>query len=88
MTPKKYTKNPITIEAMQLTSDFPEDLIIWMGDSYLSHGHKDDETILLTCKTNHGQATAYRGDWIIKTAAGEFYPCRNDEFVKNYHEAA
>lgn len=36
--------------------------------------------------TNHGEATAQVGDWIIKNHLGEFYPCDNKTFSENYEE--
>jgi hypothetical protein len=30
--------------------------------------------------------TADDGDWIIKGVAGEFYPCKDNIFVRTYQE--
>jgi hypothetical protein len=36
--------------------------------------------------TLEGRMEASVGDWIIKGVEGEFYPCKNNIFIKTYQE--
>jgi hypothetical protein len=36
--------------------------------------------------TLEGRMEASVGDWIIKGIEGEFYPCKNNIFIKTYQE--
>lgn len=86
----KFRKKPVVIEAWQ-----------WMGET-LSDAHKfvEENSLPLTpCLGRHegmtgfiiptleGSHVATKSDWIIKGVAGEFYPCKNDIFLKTYEAA-
>lgn len=83
MTPEcvgRYTKKPVTIEAMHLSAYAMEDACAWIGvDAY----RRPDETGL-RIKTLEGEMHAEIGDWIIKGVKGEFYPCKFDIFRATY----
>ena len=97
MKPKKFTKKPVTIEAMQWdgTGDGSIPVTAWA----LSHGW----VILYDClardfgakpvphlniETLEGFMKATAGDWIIRGVAGEFYPCKSDIFAATYEEVS
>jgi len=92
-----FRKRPVTIKARQLdgnpVNDY--DIYLWIEgcvgsfnplskeipDSGVSVDPSDGSFMIATPK---GVMHAYRGDWIIRDMAGEFYPCRDDIFRQTY----
>ena len=90
---KKYTKRPITIQAMQFTGteenwnellEFTDKAVcnLMMSKTFT------DQQLIATCcvPTMEGLMTATQGDFIIKGIKGEFYPCNEDIFHLTYFE--
>ena len=85
MTPGRYRKRPVVIEAAQLGVDYDRDceIVRWCGgEATGEHG------ALLAIYTLEGRMLAGPGDWIIKGVQGEFYPCKPDIFEATYEPAA
>ena len=80
---KKYTKKPVTVEAVQWTGDNRKD--IW-DFCTLAYFNTDFETgdLHLMIQTLEGTMEASVGDYIIKGIKGEFYPCKPDIFLLTY----
>jgi hypothetical protein len=89
MIPGRYTKKPVTIEAMRLDfedNDCVESIMKWIGDDILFYNY-DTETNHFTAahiKTLEGPMFCTQGDYIIKGVKGEFYPCKPDIFAETY----
>lgn len=90
----KYTKKPVTIDAIQVKAnnfdricDFmgctPEQVLNPMSDID-EHGDSRDPYLGVIIDTLEGKMTANIGDMIIKGVNGEFYPCKPDIFAKTY----
>jgi hypothetical protein len=77
MSVAKYTKKPVTIEALQWTGDNRKELFDFCDQSYMN----GDE---LRIQTLEGSMIASIGDYIIKGVKGEFYPCKPDIFDLTY----
>jgi hypothetical protein len=77
MSVAKYTKKPVTIEALQWTGDNRKELFDFCDQSYMN----GDE---LRIQTLEGSMIASIGDYIIKGVKGEFYPCKPDIFELTY----
>lgn len=94
---RKFTKKPVTIEAIQYTGDNLIDVISFTGihpnfdkwfasmEDYVNHVRNDGNVFKIF--TLEGTMSAIPGDWIIKGVKGEFYPCKPDIFVATYDEA-
>ena len=80
----KYTKKPVTIEAIQWTGKNKEEILKFCPDCYLSY--KTDPIPTLGIQTLEGSMTATVGDYIIKGIHGEFYPCKEDIFLETYNK--
>lgn len=80
---KRYTKKPVTVEAVQWTGDNRKD--IW-DFCTLAYFNTDFETgdLHLMIQTLEGTMEASVGDYIIKGIKGEFYPCKPDIFLLTY----
>jgi len=61
-------------------------LAIQFRDNNLPQGVEVDAVGEFRIKTNHGFVGIEAGDWVIKTEAGEYYPCSDKEFKKIYKE--
>lgn len=86
---ERYTKKPVTIEAIQLKTGRAATITDWMGrDSNGNNRHAVWDGHGFTIKTLEGEMRANEGDWIIKGVNGEFYPCKPDIFEKTYTRAA
>ena len=77
---KKYKKKPIIIEAIQLTSDNARRVVAFCeGNAKMYFQGIGIQTLEETMLANVG-------DYIIKGAKGEFYPCKPDIFELTYDE--
>lgn len=91
---KRYTKRPVTIEAMQFigTEENWQELLEFTEEAIcnlvMSKTFTDDQLIATCCvPTMEGLMTASQGDYIIKGIKGEFYPCNEEIFHLTYFEA-
>lgn len=76
-----YRKKPVVIEARRYFAESKYSIISWLLENNQScYAHLNFLRIL----TLEGEMTAEFGDWIIKGVQGEFYPCKNDIFMKTY----
>lgn len=82
---KRYTKKPVTIEAMVWTGENRHEL--WEFCT-LAYFNVDFETAQpnLVIQTLEGPMQASIGDYIIKGIKGEYYPCKPDIFMLTYEE--
>ena len=94
--PQRFTKRPITIEAIQWdgTPSGATPIIDWIlnhdhSAGYWAPGEWDHETnaAYIRITTLEGNMIASRGDWIIRGVQGEFYPCKPDIFAQTYQTA-
>lgn len=89
---KKYTKIPVTIEAIQFTRNNVEDVKSFLGDSF--GGYRIEKRLDGKCEifiktledgsifqVNH---VTSENDYIIKGVKGEFYACKPDIFELTY----
>lgn len=86
----RYTKKPVTIEAMQFTAESKDRCFEFVTCSKVADFDESgdgDGVPLLRIETFEGYMTARPGDWIIKGIKGEFYPCRADIFEATYGAA-
>lgn len=77
----KFTKKPVTVEAIQWTGDnfvLIDEFITCVHETYPLDGTVKIHTL-------EGVMTADKNDWIIKGVNGEFYPCKPDIFAKTYN---
>lgn len=87
---KKYKKNPLEIEALQFTWESWNEMWDFMEGG--SQGKPPNGVIEngvkleLKIPTLEGVMTASQGDYIIKGIDGEFYPCKEDIFLRTYSE--
>ena len=80
---KRYRKRPVVVEAvlatqwnLQRVAEWCNGWVVpdWGGSEYLR------------IPTREGVMTAEIGDFVIKGAANEFYPCKGDVFDQIYEE--
>ena len=89
MTPKKYRKKPVEIEARQYdgTETSAYDLIDWIDQDAPGNDAVHDPNDNSVCiKTLEGVMAAMPGDWIIRGVQGEFYPVKPEIFTATYEE--
>lgn len=95
----KYTKKPVTIEAVQMQQQMSRDarsifkeLPQWLsralqeGTCIYEYNMAHNEA-MVHIRTAEGTMTAKAGDWIIRGVKGELYPCKNDIFLATYEPA-
>lgn len=91
--PGRYTKKPVTIEAMQWdgSAEGATPIITWIHDNGGSAVYhcSDDEACerdghTLRIRTLEGDMDAAAGSWIIRGVEGEFYPCKHEIFLKTH----
>lgn len=77
---KRYTKKPVTIEAVQWTGRNISDICKFTGRD-IGHLLSSGQLFIGTLEGYH---RAEVGDYIIKGVKGEFYPCKPDIFALTY----
>lgn len=95
----KYRKNPVVVEAVQLTKNNVEDAaqfidrdylirVVWLNEANIYKDKQDDKfnSPGIWIKTLEGDYLAKEGDYIIKGVDGEYYPCKPDIFEKTYEK--
>jgi len=82
----RYTKKPITIEAIQWSGSNLEECIEFLGASYGGYRaeRKLNGKFEINIITLEGQHIASKGDYLIRGIKGEHYPCKPDIFEKTY----
>lgn len=86
----KFRKKPIVIEAVRFNGTNHAEVFAFCPDASNARGLATDLNAVsnsLWIKTLEGGHTASEGDWIIKGAKGEFYPCKPDIFTATYEQA-
>jgi len=78
-----YRKLPVIIQAMQFTDETKDRLFNLITCSKWAEFDEYGNPIL-KIETLEGVMTAQFGDYIIKGANGEFYPCKPDIFEATY----
>lgn len=83
----KYTKKPVTIEAMEWDGTNTRLVRHWMGEEGACvrevEDHRERKRFLII-PTLEGNHEASPGDMIIRGVEGEYYPCKPDIFEKTY----
>ena len=95
ISPRRYRKKPVEIEALQWdgTAEGATPIIDWVltndgSAAYICEdiercsGSETSHKIMI--RTLEGDMKADRDDWIIRGIEGEFYPCKPDIFEKSY----
>lgn len=84
-----YRKRPITVEARRIDANdwaTVADIAEWCGadlvdvDNFLAY----DDNAVMAITTREGVMYAEDGDWIVRGALGEFYPCKPDAFEASF----
>ena len=82
---QKYTKKPVTIEAIQWTEENLPAIKEWLGENLLAEARYSSPIHwIYRIKTLEGNMLVIEGDFIIKGIKGEFYPCKPDIFYASY----
>lgn len=91
---KRYTKKPVTIEALQWTGDNLAEVLQFTGkhpdfnkwfSSFEDYkNHVESNGFIFKILTLEGSMKAAVGDYIIRGVHGEYYPCKPDIFDKTY----
>ncbi len=81
----RYTKKPVTIDAIQWTGKNRSEILNFCTDGYVSYSNAKLEPEL-KIQTLEGLMTATVGDYIIKGISNEFYPCKESIFLLTYDQ--
>jgi len=84
ITPTKYRKKPVVIEAMEVTNDNAAALAKWLPTDKEHMVILSPGRVSVHIDTLEGKMIARLGDFIIKGVQGEFYPCKPDIFAATY----
>ena len=76
---KRFTKKPVTIEAIQWTGKLE-----CLDPFNIPELHQSLGSSQVGIPTLEGTMIASVGDWIIKGVKGEFYPCKPEIFALTY----
>lgn len=79
--PQKFQKKPIVIEAIQFVGTNMEEVGAFIGN-FPHKCYPFEELIIIT--TLEGEHIVRIGDYVIKGAYEEFYPCKPDIFKGTY----
>lgn len=86
---KSYRKKPIVVEAVYFGFYMEAPLIVdWVqaNGGKATFGQQDYGPVEILISTLEGCMAAQIGDYIIKGAVGEFYPCKPDAFRASFED--
>lgn len=88
----KYTKKPVTIDAIQWNGEtdvtFIKDWVESFGDDFSKWFMTGTSLKILTLESDHKNAfVVSNGDYIIRGLKGEYYACKPDIFAASYDES-
>ena len=97
MSVERWTKCPVTVEAVQCLRGRNEREIVEfcrgadaackdaVGDTHIiDHDESLELTEFFVIETLEGDMELHDGSWLIRGIKGEFYPCRDDIFRETY----
>ena len=100
MTPQRYRKKPVEIEARQWdgTAEGAAPIIDWIltnggtaaytcSDPARCSEHNGDTPHWISISTLEGTMTVSPDDWVIRGTRGEFYPCKPGPFSDTFEPA-
>lgn len=79
MTPRKFRKKPVEVEAVRLTTENAHEVAGWCGGA-VRPNMMNLTPFEVDLRTNNGWVEAKMGDYIVKSPLGDFYPCSADVF--------
>lgn len=90
--PTRYRKKPVEITAIQWTGDNEQDVIAFTGSGKFAALDPEDRTddpeltaeVFAGDELHNTWVGVYTGQWIIRGAQGELYPCAADVFAATY----
>lgn len=81
-----YRKEPIVVEAMQLTETNGAEIAEWCGGEHVQNPNGFDNVVHI--HTREGTMTAFTGDYVIRepfpTDDRRYYPCKPEIFEATY----
>lgn len=81
---KTFVKKPIEVQAVQWTGDNYDEIYNFIGYyPALINGYSG---LFLDIGLYGNEKYVFTGDWIIRGANDEFYPCEPDIFEQTYDE--
>lgn len=80
----KFRKNPVVIEAVQITDATFDDP--HPNPAHLPGVVYNPKLRRVSIKTLEGTTRGDIGDWIIRGIKGEIYPCKPDVFAATYEQ--
>ncbi len=88
-----FRKKPVVVEAIQWTGKNFQELYAWGRPADVKLEAQiiwsiDAKKKSLAIKTLEGWVIASVGDWIVRGAQGEFYPCKPDIFEANHENVS
>lgn len=88
MTPIKFRKKPVVVEAMQFSKETALQIKRWVTESnetgYIPVFYNDGIKLWIEIPTLEGTMRADDRDFIVKGPFGEFYPVKPDIFEVTY----
>lgn len=89
MTPTRYRKKPVVVEAAgPITADNADAIARWSGGIVFRHlGDGGLVAYAVGIPTLEGTMAARIGDYVVRGIVGEFHPVRGDIFAQTYEAA-
>ncbi len=91
MSIKEYRKKPVVIKAIQYTENNQRDVLRFINLNQesisvlnLAYKSKDGDADCIRIPTLEGEMIASIGDYVICGVHGEFYPIKEEIFLKTY----
>ncbi len=76
----KFRKKPIVVDAIRYTGDNLDELRAFVPECH-RHNKVNEPLGIITLE---GVMTISEGDWVIRGAVGEYYPCKPDAFEASF----
>ncbi len=81
----RYVHKPTLVTAIQWTGKNVYDVAKFLQGHTLDSGKVYPDSLIVLEAHNITMITDIN-DWLVKTTDGKYFPCKSDEFEKNYEE--
>lgn len=85
----RYQSKVTLVEAEEVTRDTVDRVARWCGGRVIEEQDAQDTSktfVGINLPTLHGMARASEGDYVVKGAAGDFWPVQRDIFQSKYEQ--
>ena len=80
----KFRAKPVVLEAVRLTKENATAVREFIGKHKYDDSRDGHDPVNIMLRSAHGNVLLEVGDWLVKDAQGDYYPCKDSIFKAKY----